>query len=72
LSIGGQFNPLQIELFKLLISDLPKGSSVVFAFDNDAEGNNYAAWLSDLAPGYTYQRHTPILKAWNEFVRPRH
>ena len=70
-SIGGQFSPLQIELFKLLISDLPKGSSVVFAFDNDAEGNNYAAWLSDLVLEYAYLRHTPLLKDWNEILRPR-
>lgn len=68
MSIEGQYSPEQRKLLESAMNKMPKGSTVVLGFDNDAQGLKFAKDLEQLAPKHVKAvREVPKLgKDWAE------
>jgi len=68
MSIEGQYSPDQRKLLESAMNKMPKGSTVVLGFDNDAQGLKFAKDLEQLAPKHVnVVREVPKLgKDWAE------
>lgn len=75
-SIGGQVNDQQPALIRAAVLDLPQGSKVIAATDNDDAGRKLAAMIGDAAGSadrsdLTFRAHHPPVEGadWNDVLR---
>jgi hypothetical protein len=75
-SIGGQVNEQQPALIRAAILDLPDGSEVIAATDNDDAGRKLAAMLEKAVtdagrPAVAFRAHFPVNEGadWNDALR---
>ena len=75
-SIGGQVNDQQPALIRAAVLDLPQGSTVIAATDNDDAGRKLAAMIAYAAgsagrPDLTFRAHHPANEGgdWNDVLR---
>ena len=72
-SFAGEQNPQQPILLDRVISEMPAGSRIVAATDNDKAGHDFAARIRDLSAKHshvTFERHAPSMgKDWNDHLR---
>jgi hypothetical protein len=75
-SIGGQVNDQQPALIRAAVLDLPQGSEVIAATDNDDAGRKLAAMIGYAAgsagrPDLTFRAHHPASEGsdWNDTLR---
>jgi hypothetical protein len=73
ISLAGNFSPEQEDIVKRAIARMPSGSTIVAAFDNDAEGHKYNDKVKTMVPtDKNFERHTPQKKDWNADLKALH
>lgn len=72
-SVGGAMSPQQCELVRVAIAEMPSGSTIVLAFDNDDAGHKLAAQVQGMgAADRRFVRHIPPrAKDWNDYLQSR-
>lgn len=71
-SLAGNFSPEQKELVNRVIQKMPAASTIVAAFDNDAEGRKYSQIIKTMVPeDKIFERHTPKTNDWNADLKGR-
>jgi hypothetical protein len=75
MSVGGSLNTEQPALIRAAMEKMPEGSVIVLAFDNDEDGEKFAAEVTALAPaGRKVRRMVPdpgTGNDWNEALKNR-
>ena len=73
MSTGGELNPQQPLLLRGAIEKMPKGSTILLAFDRDEGGEKLSDEVKAIAPGdRTLQRVVPdVGKDWNDVLKAR-